>query len=266
VVGSRARYFCRNLTSTPRYARSKARHALDAVKMKATLIVHRYLREPPSPPRQAQTSDRHTFARPGPRPRVVVLECKAMIFGGGCSAKVGDRNRPWSLHLDGDATACTISARVGDGRMAFTKAGCPLVIARRPRARSAAWARKSFRSHRAGDPVVMYGGLTSGQCRACRRGAKQSVRKRQKGGWAFQPRWVCPRSSSILPVAPSSFRFRAGVDCAMPPAPRSRSSTVEHMLFDNAKLEPGETIWSMPAAHGIGHCRRSRWRRRSAAL
>ena len=48
-------------------------------------------------------------------------------------------------------------------------------------------------------------------------------------------------------------RIPDGVDdCAMPPASPVAYATVEHMLFDNAQLEPGEIILVHAGGSGIG--------------
>ncbi len=96
----------------------------------------------------------------------------------------------------------------------------------------------------------MYGALTCGACGACREGRDN----------------LCENVADVMGFHVDGFArelvnhpgaaHRQGAagrrPCAMPPAHRSRSRTVEHMLFDNAKLQPGETILVHAGGSGIG--------------
>ena len=96
----------------------------------------------------------------------------------------------------------------------------------------------------------MYGALTCGTCKACREG-RDNLCENVGGIMGFHVDGFA-RELLNMParlVDPGAGRRRA---CATPPARRSRSATVQHMLFDNAKLEPGETILVQAGGSGIG--------------
>jgi alcohol dehydrogenase len=100
-----------------------------------------------------------------------------------------------------------------------------------------------------GDRVVMYGGLTCGHCRACREG-RDNLCEDPKGARGFHvdgfavERLNMP-ARAVIPI-PEGVPFG---DAACAPI---AFATVEHMLFDNARLEPGETILVHAAGSGIG--------------
>src|SRR5262247_4218959 len=100
-----------------------------------------------------------------------------------------------------------------------------------------------------GDPVVMYGALTCGTCKACREG-RDNLCENVKGilGFhvdGFARELINMEARLVIPV-PAGVPMR---DAACAPI---AFSTVEHMLFDNAKLEPGETILVHAGGSGIG--------------
>src|ERR1700747_1922828 len=101
-----------------------------------------------------------------------------------------------------------------------------------------------------GDRVVMYGPLTAGTCKACREG-RDNLCENVGGIMGFHidgfardlvnmparlvisvPDGVAPRDAACAPIA---------------------FATVQHMLFDNARLEPGESV----LVHGGGSRLRS---------
>jgi alcohol dehydrogenase len=100
-----------------------------------------------------------------------------------------------------------------------------------------------------GDPVVMYGAMTCGICKACRAGRDNlcedvgGVLGFHLDGFAREllnmpgrlvmpvPGGVAPRDAACAPIA---------------------FATVQHMLFDNAKLEPGESVLVHAGGSGIG--------------
>lgn len=100
-----------------------------------------------------------------------------------------------------------------------------------------------------GSRVALYGGRTCGTCRRCVEGRDNlcdniaGIMGFHIDGMAVQelntPARLC------VPI-PEAVGF---VDAACAPI---TFSTVEHMLFDNAKLEPGETILVHAAGSGIG--------------
>ena len=134
--------------------------------------------------------------------------------------------------------------------MAFAKRKLPLVVGAEAAGEIAAVGAGRRRAFKPGDPVVMYGALTCGICKACREG-RDNLCENVARHHGLSRRRLRPRARQHAGAArhPGAARRRA---CATPPARRSRSATVEHMLFDNAKLEPGETILVHAGGSGIG--------------
>src|SRR6266540_852419 len=101
----------------------------------------------------------------------------------------------------------------------------------------------------AGDPVVMYGALTCGTCKACREGRDNLCEN--VGGImgfhvdGFARDLVTMPARLVIPV-PAGVALR---DAACAPI---GFATVQHMLFDNARLEPGETVLVHAGGSGIG--------------
>ncbi|WP_191083704.1 zinc-binding dehydrogenase [Roseococcus microcysteis] len=102
---------------------------------------------------------------------------------------------------------------------------------------------------RPGQRVVPYGGMTCGTCKHCLAGRDNlcenvaGVRGFHVDGFAQglvnMPARLCvpvPEGVSLEDAACASITF----------------ATVQHMLFDNAKLEPGETVLVHAAGSGIG--------------
>jgi NADPH:quinone reductase-like Zn-dependent oxidoreductase len=100
-----------------------------------------------------------------------------------------------------------------------------------------------------GQKVVPYGALTCGHCRACREG-RDNLCENVGGVLGFhidgfaRERLNLP-ARLVIPV-PDRVSFE---DAACAPI---AFGTVQHMLFDNAKLEPGETILVHAGGSGIG--------------
>src|ERR1051326_1097039 len=132
--------------------------------------------------------------------------------------------------------------------MAFAKRKLPLVVGVEAAGEIAAVG-EGVEAFRPGDAVVMYGALTCGTCKACREGRDNLCEN--VGGImgfhidGFARDLVTLPARLVIPV-PSSVSLR---DAACAPI---AFGTVEHMLFDNAKLKPGETILVHPGASGIG--------------
>jgi alcohol dehydrogenase len=102
---------------------------------------------------------------------------------------------------------------------------------------------------RPGDPVVMYGALTCGACKACREG-RDNLCENVAGIMGFHidgfaRDLVNMPARLVLPV-PAGVSLR---DAACAPI---AFATVQHMLFDNARLEPGETVLVHAGGSGIG--------------
>jgi alcohol dehydrogenase len=100
-----------------------------------------------------------------------------------------------------------------------------------------------------GDSVVMYPSLTCGHCRACREG-RDNLCENVAGVMGFHvdgfARELLTMPARLVIPVPNGVSFR---DAACAPIV---FATVEHMLFDNAKLEPGETILVQAGGSGIG--------------
>ncbi|HVZ09470.1 zinc-binding dehydrogenase [Rhodopila sp.] len=100
-----------------------------------------------------------------------------------------------------------------------------------------------------GDRVVPYSALTCGVCKACRRGRDnlcedvRGVRGFHIDGFAQELTNHPARLAVPVP---------AGVDWHDAACVAVAYGTVEHMLFDNAALEPGETILVHAGGSGIG--------------
>ncbi|MFL5337813.1 MAG: zinc-binding dehydrogenase [Geminicoccaceae bacterium] len=100
-----------------------------------------------------------------------------------------------------------------------------------------------------GQRVVPYSGLTCGYCRACREGREnlcenvQGIRGFHVDG--FTQDLVNHPARLVVPVPD-------GVDLLDAACVPIAYATVEHMLFDNAKLEPGEWVLVHAGGSGIG--------------
>jgi NADPH:quinone reductase-like Zn-dependent oxidoreductase len=102
---------------------------------------------------------------------------------------------------------------------------------------------------RIGQRAAPYGALTCGHCRACREG-RDNLCENVAGvlgfhldGFAQEKRNVQARLAVPVPE---------GVAVPDAACAAITFSTVEHMLFDNAKLEGGETILIQAGGSGIG--------------
>jgi len=132
--------------------------------------------------------------------------------------------------------------------MAFAKRTLPLIVGVEA-AGEIASVGPGVTSYRAGDRVVAYGALTCGVCKACRAGRDNlcenvaSIMGFHVDGFARD--LVNMPARLVVPI-PSNVSFR---DAACAPV---AFGTVQHMLFDNAKLEPGETILVQAGGSGIG--------------
>jgi alcohol dehydrogenase len=132
--------------------------------------------------------------------------------------------------------------------MAFAKRQYPLVVGAEASGEIAAVG-SGVSGFRVGQPVVMYGALTCGTCRACREG-RDNLCENVRGVLGFHVDGFARETLNIparlvIPV-PDGVSSRDAV-CAP-----ITFSTVEHMLFDNAKLEAGETILVHAGGSGIG--------------
>jgi alcohol dehydrogenase len=132
--------------------------------------------------------------------------------------------------------------------MAFAKRKLPLVVGAAAAGEIAAVG-PGVTTFKPGNPVVMYGALTCGTCKACREG-RDNLCENVKGIMGFHVdgfarELVNIEARLVIPV-PAGISMR---DAACAPI---AFATVEHMLFDNAKLQPGETILVHAGGSGIG--------------
>jgi alcohol dehydrogenase len=132
--------------------------------------------------------------------------------------------------------------------MAFAKRKYPVVVGVEAAGEIAAVG-SGVTDFKPGDPVVMYGALTCGICKACREG-RDNLCENVAGIMGFHvdgfARELLNMPARLVIPVPKSVSFR---DAACAPV---AFSTVEHMLFDNAKLQPGETILVHAGGSGIG--------------
>jgi alcohol dehydrogenase len=132
--------------------------------------------------------------------------------------------------------------------MAFAKRKLPLVVGAEASGEIAGVG-DGVTGFKPGDPVVMYGALTCGTCKACVEG-RDNLCENVAGIMGFhvdgfaRDRLNLP-ARLVIPV-PKGVSLR---DAACAPI---AFSTVEHMLFDNAKLQPGETLLVQAGGSGIG--------------
>jgi alcohol dehydrogenase len=132
--------------------------------------------------------------------------------------------------------------------MAFAKRKMPLVVGAEAAGEIAAVG-AGVTAFKAGDPVVMYGALTCGVCKACREG-RDNLCENVGGVMGFHvdgfAQELVNMPARLVIAVPSGIAMR---DAACAPI---AFSTVQHMLFDNAKLEPGETVLVHAGGSGIG--------------
>jgi alcohol dehydrogenase len=132
--------------------------------------------------------------------------------------------------------------------MAFAKRKLPVIVGVEASGEIAATGPGVERFKR-GDKVVMYGALTCGTCPACREG-RDNLCENVGGIMGFHvdgfARDLMNMPERLVIPVPTGVSLR---DAACAPI---GFSTVEHMLFDNAKLKPGETILVHAGGSGIG--------------
>jgi alcohol dehydrogenase len=132
--------------------------------------------------------------------------------------------------------------------MAFAKRTLPLVVGAEAAGEIAAVG-AGVTAFKPGDAVVMYGALTCGTCKACREG-RDNLCENVGGIMGFHvdgfARDLLNLPARLVIPVPKGVSMR---DAACAPI---AFSTVEHMLFDNAKLKAGETILVQAGGSGIG--------------
>ena len=132
--------------------------------------------------------------------------------------------------------------------MAFAKRKLPLIVGVEAAGEVAATG-NGVTSLKPGDGVVAYGALTCATCKACREG-RDNLCENVAGIMGFHldgfARDLVNMPARLVVPIPAGVNFR---DAACAPV---AFATVQHMLFDNAKLEPGETILVQAGGSGIG--------------
>jgi NADPH:quinone reductase-like Zn-dependent oxidoreductase len=132
--------------------------------------------------------------------------------------------------------------------MAFVRRKLPVVVGAEASGEIAALG-AGIQTLTPGQRVVMYGAMTCGRCRACREGRDNLCE--EVGGImgfhldGFSREFVNMPARLVLPI-PDGVSFE---DAACAPI---AYGTVQHMLFDNARLEPGESILVHAGGSGIG--------------
>src|SRR6476660_1066291 len=132
--------------------------------------------------------------------------------------------------------------------MAFAKRKMPVVV--RPEAAGEiAAVGPGTAGFKPGDGVVMYGALTCGTCKACGEG-RVNLCENVGGIMGFRidgfARDLVNMPARLVMPVPAGVSLR---DAACAPI---AFATVQHMLFDNARLEPGETVLVHAGGSGIG--------------
>jgi alcohol dehydrogenase len=132
--------------------------------------------------------------------------------------------------------------------MAFAKRKLPLVVGAEASGEIVAVG-PGVDALKTGDRVVPYGALTCGVCKACRED-RDNLCENVGGVMGFHVDGfardlVNVPARLVVPVPPGvSYRDAACAPIAF--------ATVQHMLFDNARLEPGESILVQAGGSGIG--------------
>ena len=132
--------------------------------------------------------------------------------------------------------------------MAFAKRKMPIVVGVEASGEIAAIGPDAG-TFKPGDPVVLYGGLTCGTCKACSEG-RDNLCENVAGIMGFHvdgfARDLVNMPARLVIPVPKGVTLR---DAACAPI---AFATVQHMLFDNARLEPGEMVLVHAGGSGIG--------------
>jgi alcohol dehydrogenase len=132
--------------------------------------------------------------------------------------------------------------------MAFAKRKMPLVVGVEAAGEIAAVG-SGVTGLRTGEPVALYGGMTCGTCKACQEG-RDNLCENIAGIMGFHvdgfARDLVNMPARLVVPVPAGVSMR---DASCAPI---AFATVEHMLFDNAKLQPGETVLVQAGGSGIG--------------
>jgi alcohol dehydrogenase len=132
--------------------------------------------------------------------------------------------------------------------MAFARRTLPIVVGVEAAGEIAAIGPDTH-AFKPGDRVVMYGALTCGACKACREG-RDNLCENVGGIMGFHidgfARDLVNMPARLVIPVPKGVALR---DAACAPI---AFATVQHMLFDNAGLQPGESVLVHAGGSGIG--------------
>jgi len=132
--------------------------------------------------------------------------------------------------------------------MVFAKRKLPMTVGAEASAEIAAIGR-GVSGLRTGDLVAIYGAPTCGRCRPCRQGRDNHC-ENPKGVHGFHLDGYA-RELANMP-ARNVVQAPEGVDDIAAALAPVTFGTSEHMLFDNARLESGETVLVHAGGSGIG--------------
>lgn len=132
--------------------------------------------------------------------------------------------------------------------MAFVRRQLPIVIGAEAAGTIVAMGRE-VRNLSNGQMVALYGALTCGRCQPCCEG-RDNLCEAVAGIYGFHLDGF-GRALVNIP-ARLAVPVPAGLDCIAAACAPVTFGTVEHMLFDNAKLLPGEAILIHAGGSGIG--------------
>ena len=132
--------------------------------------------------------------------------------------------------------------------MAFVRRKLPLVVGAEAAGEVSALG-EGVEGLAVGEPVALYGARTCGECRACREG-RDNLCEDVSGIMGFHLDGFA-RETVVMParlVVP----VPGGVSHEEAACAPIAFGTVQHMLFDNARLEPGESVLVQAGGSGIG--------------
>jgi alcohol dehydrogenase len=134
--------------------------------------------------------------------------------------------------------------------MAFAKRKLPIIVGVEGAGEIAAVG-PGVAHRRPGDAVALYAGMICGHCPRCRHGQENLCENIADGGIMGFHRDGLAAELVLMP-ARQTIPIPPGVDWAAAATAPVTFATVQHMLFDNARLTDGETILVHAAGSGIG--------------
>ncbi|MCB1473750.1 MAG: zinc-binding dehydrogenase [Rhodobiaceae bacterium] len=132
--------------------------------------------------------------------------------------------------------------------MAFAKRELPIVVGVEAAGEIVAVG-EGVDDRKPGDPVAMYGARTCGTCKPCMQG-RDNLCDNVAGIMGFHVDGFCRDRVNI--AARHTVPVPGGVNWVNAACTSVTFGTTEHMLFDNARLEAGETILVHAGGSGIG--------------